>query len=101
MKPISDIDFRKWLKVMKSKMNSMYTNQVWTLINLPEGIKLIESKLVLKRKTDMDGNVQTYKLTSCQMLQIKTDRLTLMKLSFHKYVKIHKDFTCYSCIPWF
>ena len=53
---------------MKSKMNSMYTNQVWTLINLPEGIKLIESKLVLKRKTDMDGNVQTYKFTSCQML---------------------------------
>jgi hypothetical protein len=26
--PISDIDYKKWLEVMKSKMNSMYTNQV-------------------------------------------------------------------------
>lgn len=26
MKPISDIDSRKWLKAMKSEMDSMYTN---------------------------------------------------------------------------
>jgi len=26
--PISDIDYKKWLEVMKSKMNSIYTNQV-------------------------------------------------------------------------
>ena len=47
---------------MKSKMNSMYINQVWTLINPPKGIKRIGSKQILKRKVVIDGNVQTYKL---------------------------------------
>jgi hypothetical protein len=46
---------------MKSKMNSMYTNQVWTLVKPLEGIKPITCKWVFKRKTDMDDNVQTYK----------------------------------------
>jgi len=36
---------------MKSKMDSMYANQVLTLVDLPEGIKLIGSKLVFKRKS--------------------------------------------------
>ena len=39
----------------------MYTNQVWTLVDAPEGIKPIGCKWVFKKKTDVDGNVQTYK----------------------------------------
>ncbi len=39
----------------------MYENQVWTLVDPPEGIKPIGCKWVFKKKTDMDGNVQTYK----------------------------------------
>src|SRR5262249_24233818 len=35
---ISDIDSIKWLEAMKSEMDSMYTNQVWTLVDAPEGI---------------------------------------------------------------
>ena len=31
----------KWLISMKSKMDSMYENQVWTLVDLPEEIKPI------------------------------------------------------------
>ncbi|KAK8534652.1 hypothetical protein V6N12_057296 [Hibiscus sabdariffa] len=42
-------------------MDSMSNNQVWTLVEPPEGIKPIGCKWVFKRKTDMDGNVQTYK----------------------------------------
>ena len=42
-------------------MDSMYTNQVWTLVNAPEGVKPIGCKWVFKNKTDMDGNVQMYK----------------------------------------
>jgi len=41
---------------MKSEMDSMYTNQVWTLGDLPEGIKLIGCKWIFKRKTVMDDN---------------------------------------------
>jgi len=61
MKPISDIDSKKWLKATKSEMNFMYTNKVWTLVDLPKRIKPIVYKCVFKIKTDMDSNVQTYK----------------------------------------
>ena len=46
---------------MKSKMDSMYENQVWNLVDLPKGIKPIECKWVFKKKTDMEGNVITNK----------------------------------------
>ena len=46
---------------MKSEMDSMYQNQVWTLVDPPEGIKPIGCKWVFKKKTDMEGNVTTYK----------------------------------------
>ena len=46
---------------MISEMDSMSENQVWTLVKQPEGIKPIGCKWVFKKKTDMVGNVQTYK----------------------------------------
>ena len=52
---------KRWLEAMKSEMDSMYENQVWTLVDAPEGVKPIECKWVFKKKTDMDGNLQTYK----------------------------------------
>src|SRR5436853_4676291 len=54
-------DSEKWLEAMKSEMESMYANQVWTLVDPPEGAKPIGCKWVFKRKTDMDGNVITFK----------------------------------------
>ncbi|KAK9008737.1 hypothetical protein V6N11_075620 [Hibiscus sabdariffa] len=51
----------KWLEAMRSEKDSMSENQVWTLDEPPEGIKPIGCKWVFKKKTDMDGNVQTYK----------------------------------------
>ncbi|KAL4311612.1 hypothetical protein GQ457_01G021040 [Hibiscus cannabinus] len=53
-------DSGKWLEAMRSEMDSMSENQVWTLVEPPEGIKPIGCKWVFKKKTDMDGNVQTY-----------------------------------------
>ena len=46
-------DFEKWLEAMRSEMESMYTNQVWTLVDPPEGVKPIGCKWVFKRKIDM------------------------------------------------
>ena len=46
---------------MKSETDSMYTNQVWTLVDPPKGIKPIECKWIFKKKMDMEGNVITYK----------------------------------------
>ena len=53
MSPDSD----KWLGAMKSEMESMYENQVWTLVDLPNDRKAFENKWIFKRKTDTDGNV--------------------------------------------
>ena len=42
-------------------MESMYENQVWTLVDLPNDCKSIENKWIFKKKTDVDGNVTVYK----------------------------------------
>ena len=51
----------QWIKAMKSEMDSIYTNQVWTLVDPPKGIKPIGCKWIFKKKTNMEGNVITYK----------------------------------------
>src|SRR4051812_48819202 len=54
-------DFDKWLEAMKSEMGSMYENQVWTLVDLPNDRKVVENKWIFNKKTDADGNVTVYK----------------------------------------
>ena len=51
----------KWLEAMNSEMDSMSKNQVWSLVDLPEGIRPIGCKWIFKKKKDMDGNVHIYK----------------------------------------
>ena len=46
---------------MKIEMNFMYANQVWTLVDPPEGIVPIGCKWIFKRKIGADGKVETYK----------------------------------------
>ncbi|KAL8118400.1 hypothetical protein AgCh_016069 [Apium graveolens] len=58
---MSSVDSEKWHSAMKSEMESMYTNQVWTLVEAPEGVKPIGCKWVYKRKIGADGQVETYK----------------------------------------
>ncbi|KAL4323733.1 hypothetical protein GQ457_11G029180 [Hibiscus cannabinus] len=58
---VASPDSKKWLEAMRSEMDSMSENQAWTLVEPPEGINPIGCKWVFKKKTDMDGNVQTYK----------------------------------------
>ncbi|KAK8583636.1 hypothetical protein V6N12_067899 [Hibiscus sabdariffa] len=58
---VSSLDSEKWLVAIRSEMDSMSNNQVWTLVEPPEGIKPIGWKWVFNKKPDMDGNVQTYK----------------------------------------
>ena len=54
-------DSVKWLNAMKSEIEFMYENQVWNLVDPPEGSKPIECKWIFKKKTDADGNVTVYK----------------------------------------
>ena len=49
-KTMSNINFKKWLDTMKSKIDSMHLNQVWTLVDPPEGIISIGCKYIYKKK---------------------------------------------------
>ena len=60
-KAMNDIDAHHWVKAMKSELDSMYTNQVWDLVKVPNGIKLVSCKRVYKRKSGIDGKVETFK----------------------------------------
>ena len=39
----------------------MYSNQVWDLMEPPEGIKPIGYKWIYKKKRGVDGKVETFK----------------------------------------
>ena len=54
-------DSDKWREAAESEMDSMSVNKVWTLVDLPDGVKTIECKWIFKKKTDMDGNIRIYK----------------------------------------
>ncbi|KAK9044839.1 hypothetical protein V6N11_058730 [Hibiscus sabdariffa] len=99
---VASPDSEKWLEAMRSEVDSMSENQVWTLVEPPEGIKPIGCKLVFKKKTDMDGNVQTYKgrlvakgfrqihgvdydETFSPVAMIKSIRILLAVAAFHDY----------------
>ncbi|GJX05659.1 retrotransposon protein, putative, ty1-copia subclass [Tanacetum coccineum] len=56
-----DHDFSKWLDAMNTEMQSMKDNQVCHLVDLPPNAKTVRSKWIFKKKTNMDGNVHTYK----------------------------------------
>jgi hypothetical protein len=47
----------KWLEAMKSKIRSMYDNQVWTLVDILSERKAVENKWIFKKKTNTDSNV--------------------------------------------
>ncbi|GJY97242.1 putative RNA-directed DNA polymerase [Tanacetum coccineum] len=58
---LSDPEFEKWLVAMNAEMKSMYDNKVWRLVVLPPNAKVVKSKWIYKKKTDMDGKVHIYK----------------------------------------
>lgn len=51
----------KWKESIKSKIQSMYDNTVWNLIDPTLGLKTVGYKWIFKKKCDMDGNKHTFK----------------------------------------
>ena len=51
----------EWKKAMEREMNSLYSNEVWNLVELPPGRKVIGSRWVYKQKCDPDGVAIRYK----------------------------------------
>jgi hypothetical protein len=50
-----------WYNAMKEEMNSMKSNGVWDLVELPNGVKAIGCKWVFKTKKNSLGNIERYK----------------------------------------
>ena len=61
-KAIMSRDLDKWLEAIKSEIDSMYSNQVWILVDAPEDMTPIGCKWVYKKKIEADGQVETYKV---------------------------------------
>ncbi|GJS18636.1 zinc finger, CCHC-type containing protein [Tanacetum coccineum] len=78
---LSDPESDKRLDAMNAQMQSMKDNQVWRLVDLPPDAKTVRSKWIFKKKTDIDGNVQTYK--ACCVVKGYTQPMgvTINKLS--------------------
>ena len=51
----------KWLDAMKEELKSMDHNDVWDLVELPEGCKRVGCKWVFKTKLDSNGNIERHK----------------------------------------
>ncbi|GKF05870.1 retrotransposon protein, putative, ty1-copia subclass [Tanacetum coccineum] len=58
---LSDPESDKWLDAINTEMQSMKGNQVSSLVDHPPNGRTIGSKWLFKKKTDMDGNVHTFK----------------------------------------
>ena len=54
-------DATLWRKEIKTKMESMYSNQVWNPVDAHNGIKPIGYKWIYKRKRGIDGKMETFK----------------------------------------
>ena len=52
---------QNWIDTMKDEMKSMNDNEVWDLVELPEGVKPIGCKWIFKTKKDSKGNIERYK----------------------------------------
>ena len=90
-------DFEKWLQAMKSKMQSMYDNQVRNLVDPPKGAKVIGCKWVHKIKHDMTfksrlvakGFKQThgidYDETFSPVVILKSIRILLAIAAYYDY----------------
>jgi hypothetical protein len=51
----------EWLDAMKDEMKSMSTNDVWDLVEIPKGAKMVGCKWVYKTKQDSKGNIERFK----------------------------------------
>ena len=96
----------EWRSAMETEMDSIYSNEVWDLVELPPHRKAIGSKWVFKKKTQVDGSVERYKArlvaqgfsqkpgldydeTFCPVIRFESFR-TIVAIAVQKGLKLHQ-----------
>jgi len=51
----------KWIEAMQDELKSMSTNQVYELVEIPDGVKPVGSKWIYKTKYDSKEKVEKFK----------------------------------------
>ena len=58
---LSSPDKAKWMSAMEKEIEFLQKNDVWELVDLPNGRKAVRSKWVFEIKTDAEGSVERFK----------------------------------------
>ncbi|KAL0439089.1 UNVERIFIED_CONTAM: hypothetical protein Slati_2391900 [Sesamum latifolium] len=93
---MSDIDSDKWLEAMKFEMHSMGSNQIWTLVDPPKGIRPVGCKWVYKRKLGADGEVTAFKARLVARDILNDLGSSLRNLFASGHGQVHSDTACHS-----
>ncbi|GKD62062.1 retrotransposon protein, putative, ty1-copia subclass, partial [Tanacetum coccineum] len=97
------------MNAMNVEMQSMKDNKVWDLVDLPPNGKTVGSKWLFKKKTDMDGDVHTFKArliakgftqtygvdyeeTFSPVAEIKAIRILIITAAYYDYEIWQMDF---------
>jgi hypothetical protein len=76
-----DPDSEEWQSAMRSEIDSMSENQVWNLVDPPDGVRPIESKWIYKKKRVWMETFMSIKLDLSQRVFGKFKELTTTRLS--------------------
>ena len=58
---MESVDAELWTKAMNEEIESLKKNGTWEEVELPQGIKTVNSKWVFKVKQKADGSLEWYK----------------------------------------
>jgi len=76
------------LNAMHDELASMAHNDVWDLVDLPLGCKLVECKWVFKTKHSSDGKVERYKARLVAKGYSQKDALIIRRLSHRSLLRM-------------
>ena len=99
---VSSPDSKLWIDAMQSEMDSMYDNQVWDLVDLPEDVRPLQCKWIFKIKVGLDSKPSVYKArlvakgftqvhgihyeeTFAPVAMLRSIRIILAIAAFHDY----------------
>jgi len=93
---INDVNSTKWIDAMKDELKSMNHNQVWEVVQLPPGQKVVGCKWVFKTKRDCNGKIERYKDRLVFKRFNRKKALTIMKLFLLFLGKTLLELSCVS-----